>query len=115
MATAVYNNGLDPDGSLLYEAGPEGIEDDGKAWWAQAEAMVGFTNTYQLTGNEQFALAAVRLWQYIQNKMVDRTHGDWYKQLYRDGTPELDHYKVGPWDCPYHHSRACLEMMARIK
>jgi mannobiose 2-epimerase len=114
MATAVHTKALDPDGSLLYEVGPHGLEDDGKAWWAQAEGMVGFTNAYQLTHDEQFAQATVRLWQYIQDKMIDRAHGDWYKQLHRDGTPDLEHYKAGPWDCPYHHGRACLEMMARI-
>ncbi len=114
MATAVYNSALEPDGSLLYEAGPDGITDDNKVWWAQAEALVGFTNTFQLTGDEKFARAAARLWHYIQEKMIDRTCGDWYKQLHRDGTPDLAHYKAGPWDCPYHHSRACLEMMARI-
>jgi mannose/cellobiose epimerase-like protein (N-acyl-D-glucosamine 2-epimerase family) len=47
-------------------------------------------------------------------KMVDRIHGDWYKLLHRDGTPDRTSYKAGPWECPYHHSRACLEMLARL-
>jgi mannobiose 2-epimerase len=46
---------------------------------------------------------------------VDRTHGDWFKVLDRDGTPLAGSYKVGPWECPYHHSRACFEMLDRLE
>lgn len=114
LATAVYQEGLDDDGSLFHEASPEGLVDPGKEWWTQAEAIVGFYNAYQLTGQEQFAKAAYKVWTYIQDKMVDRTHGDWFKRLFQDGTPETDRYKAGPWDCPYHHSRTCFEMIDRL-
>jgi mannobiose 2-epimerase len=114
MALVVHREGLDDDGSLLYEAGPEGVRDATKAWWAQAEAVVGFYNAYQLSGAEYFAVAAYGCWRYIQSKVVDREHGDWIKQLYRDGTPDHTIYKIGPWECPYHHSRVCLEMLERL-
>lgn len=114
MATAVYREGLDEDGSLFYEGSPQGLVDTGKAWWAQAEAVVGFYNAYQLTGQVHFAQAAHQCWTYIQAKMVDRTHGDWFKRLHRDGTPDNAIYKAGPWECPYHHSRACFEMLVRL-
>ena len=114
IAAAVYQDGLEQDGSLPYEGGPQGLVDSDKSWWVQAEAMVGFYNAYQLSGQERFAQAAHRSWNYIQEKMVDRTHGDWLKRLHRDGTPENSAYKVGPWECPYHHSRACFEMLDRL-
>jgi mannobiose 2-epimerase len=114
LATAVYREGLDGDGSLFYEGGPQGLVDAGKAWWVQAEAVVGFYNAYQLSGQVDFAQAAYRCWSYIQDKMVDREHGGWFKQLHRDGTPDHTRYKAGPWDCPYHHSRACFEMLVRL-
>lgn len=114
MATAVYEEGLDNDGSLLYEGGPQGLVDTSKAWWVQAEAVVGFYNAYQRTGQVRFAKAASRCWTYIQAKVVDRTHGDWFKRLHRDGTPDHAIYKAGPWECPYHHSRACFEMLVRL-
>jgi mannobiose 2-epimerase len=114
IAAAVYRDGLDDDGSLFYESSPDGLVDAGKAWWAQAEAVVGFYNAYQLTGQIHFAQAAYRCWTYIQANVVDRTHGGWFKQLHRDGTPDHASYKAGPWNCPYHHSRACFEMLARL-
>jgi mannobiose 2-epimerase len=114
IARAVYREGLDDDGSLFYEGSPQGLVDTGKAWWVQAEAMVGFYNAYQLTGEVEFAQAAYRCWTYIQANMIDRTHGGWFKQLHRDGTPDNAIYKAGPWECPYHHSRACFEMLARL-
>ena len=114
LAEAVYREGLDGDGSLFYESSPRGLVDTNKAWWTQAEAMVGFYNAYQLTGQEYFSRAARSSWRYIQAKMVDRMHGDWYKQLRRDGTPDHSIFKAGPWECPYHHSRACFEMLSRL-
>jgi cellobiose epimerase len=115
IATAVYQDALEQDGSLPYEAGPHGLVDDNKSWWVQAEAVVGFYNAYQLSGQERFAQSAWGSWNYIQDKIVDRTHGDWFKVLYRDGTPLAGSYKVGPWECPYHHSRACFEMLDRLE
>ncbi|MGA2489877.1 MAG: AGE family epimerase/isomerase [Anaerolineales bacterium] len=114
IATAVYKDGLEQDGSLPYEAGPRGLVDSDKSWWVQAEAMVGFYNAYQLSRQARFAQAAWRSWNYIRDKIVDRTHGDWLKRLHRDGTPDNSNYKVGPWECPYHHSRACFEMLDRL-
>jgi cellobiose epimerase len=115
IATAVYQDGLEADGSLPYESGPDSLVDSDKSWWVQAEAMLGFYNAYQLSGQERFAQAARHSWNYIQDKMVDRVHGDWIKKLHRDGTPDDSYYKVGPWECPYHHSRACFEMLDRLK
>lgn len=114
MAQAVYEQGLDEDGSLFYEGSPQGPEDTDKHWWVQAEAVVGFYNAYQLSGQEQYAKESERVWRYIQNKFVDRTYGDWYKVLNRAGIPYPSRWKAGPWECPYHHSRACLEMINRL-
>ncbi|MGC1376725.1 MAG: AGE family epimerase/isomerase [Anaerolineales bacterium] len=115
IAEAVYRDGLEPDGSIPYEGGPHGLVKDIKAWWVQAEAVVGFYNAYQLSGQERFAQAAARSWQYIEDKHIDRVHGDWFKELHRDGTPDPTSYKTGPWECPYHHSRACFEMLERLE
>ncbi len=114
LADAVYREGLDADGSLYSERGPQGLVDSSKSWWAQAEGVVGFYNAYQLTGRPSFADAAARCWEYAQARLVDRRFGDWFKRLHEDGTPDESVFKAGPWECPYHHSRACLEMLARL-
>jgi mannobiose 2-epimerase len=111
LAAAVYREGLDDDGSLRSEGG---AVDTGKAWWVQAEAVVGFYNAFQLSGRFEFAQAAYRCWEFIQTRLIDREHGDWFKQLRPDGRPDEAVFKVGPWECPYHHSRLCLEMLDRM-
>lgn len=115
LAYAVYKRGLDDDGSLFYQARPEGLVDANKAWWPQVEGMVGFYNAYQLGGGIQLAAAAHHLWTYSQDHLIDQECGDWFKQLDRAGSPDLAAYKIGPWHGPYHHSRACMEMLDRLQ
>lgn len=114
MAEAVYAGGLETDGSLLNEGGTDEPRAFEKHWWVHAEAMVGFYNAYQISGQARFAQAAAGVWQYIEQKFVDRRHGEWFKVLSRAGQPYDVPPKVGPWECPYHHSRACLELLARL-
>jgi len=78
MAEAVYDQGLDSDGGLLYEADPTGIIDTDKHWWPQAEAVVGFLNAYALTGEKKFLDAAERSWAFIDTAIVDHEHGEWF-------------------------------------
>jgi mannobiose 2-epimerase len=113
MAQAVLDQGVDPDGGLLYEADSSGIIDTGKEWWPQAEAVVGFLNAYQLSGLEHFRQACERSCEFIEKYIVDRQHGEWFWKVSREGIPSPDKFKVDQWKCPYHNSRMCFEVMAR--
>ncbi|MGO9011754.1 MAG: AGE family epimerase/isomerase [Bryobacteraceae bacterium] len=121
MVRAVYEEGLDQDGSLFYEANSKGVMiDPNKHWWAQAEAVVGFYNAYQISGEGRFLEASYRAWEYIEDKIVDRLNGEWHAKLRPDGTPytekeDGDACLVGPWKCPYHNSRVCYEMIERLR
>jgi mannobiose 2-epimerase len=115
MAQAVLEQAVDPDGGLLYEADPSGIIDTGKEWWPQAEAVVGFLNAYQLSGQEHFRRAAEDSWNFIEKHLVDRQHGEWFWKVSREGRPSPDKFKVDQWKCPYHNSRTCFEVMARLE
>ena len=114
MAQAVYDEGIDEDGGLLYEAKKGKIIDTDKHWWPQAEAVVGFLNAYQLSGQNSFLEAAERSWDFIENYIVDHKHGEWFWKVSRERVPSSDKYKVDPWKCPYHNSRTCFEVMARL-
>lgn len=115
MAEATFNEGVDEDGGLLNEGGPQGLIDTDKDWWPQAEAVVGFYNAYQLTGEEKYRLAAVRSWSFIEDFIVDKEHGEWLWSVKRDGSPSDNIEKVSPWKCPYHNGRTCFEMLERLE
>jgi mannobiose 2-epimerase len=114
-AQAVHGEAFLKDGSLAFGGNRFGVIDTDKYWWVQAEAMVGFYNAHQLSGRGEFAGASHRAWEYIRDRMVDREHGEWHKRILRDGRPDPDHYKIGPWECPYHAARASFEMMRRLE
>jgi cellobiose epimerase len=114
MAQAVYNEALDSDGGLLYEAENGKIIDSDKHWWPQSEAVVGFLNAFQLSGKVHFRDAAARSWDFIDRFIVDHKNGEWFWKVSREGIPSDEKYKVDPWKCPYHNSRTCFEVMARL-
>ena len=114
MAQATLDEGRNPDGSILYELNSKGLVED-RHWWVNAEAVVGFYNVYSISGNTQFAAASENTWKYIREHFIDQENGDWFKVIKKDGTPSESTFKVGPWECPYHHSRLCMEMSARLE
>ena len=114
MARAVLAEARNADGSLSYEADAVGIIDDSRDWWPQAEGVVGFLNAFELTEEEPFLQAALDCWDFIDRTMIDRTHGEWYWKVTREGTPDPSRMKVDQWKCPYHNGRMCFEVMARL-
>ncbi len=106
--------GLTPDGSLLSEKDRKtGRIRDIRGWWDQAEAVVGYVNAFEMTGNEKYLNYAVNTWNFIDRHMTDKENGGWFPYFYPDGTAGGD--KAGTWICPYHNSRMCLEIMERVK
>lgn len=114
MAEATYNEGVDEDGGLFNEADSKGLTDTDKDWWPQAEAVVGFYNAYQMTGDMKFRDAALKSWGFIESFIIDKEHGEWHWSVTRDGSPSDNIEKVSPWKCPYHNGRACFEMIERL-
>jgi mannobiose 2-epimerase len=115
MAQRVYEEGIDPEYGGLFNELENGIlRSNVKIWWPQCEAMVGFFNAFQLTGEKHFWEAAHGIWQFIQRHLLDKENGEWFGGTTREGVPIKNYYKVGPWKCPYHNSRACMELIARL-
>jgi mannobiose 2-epimerase len=114
MARVVLDEGLDADGGLFYEGKKGTVVDAGKEWWPQAEAVVGFLNAFQLSGEDRFLQAARRVWNFIETRLVDHAHGDWFWRIKPDGQVDAALPKVSEWKGPYHSGRACLETLRRL-
>lgn len=113
IANVTIAEGVDTDGGVISAGGPAGYTSTDKEWWSQAEAAVGFYNAFQISGESRLFEASRRSWDYIEAKFVDRVYGDWIEKVRRDGTP-IRRPKVTLWRCPYHSSRACMELIERV-
>lgn len=90
-----------------------GRVDTTRVRWVQAEALVGFLNAFQKTGEARFLAAAQSQWRYIRDVIVDRRPGgEWFWCVREDGTP-IEKPIVEPWKCPYHNGRMALEVIER--
>ena len=112
--TAAAMEGLQPDGSLIYEYEARADHHDAERhWWVQSEAIVGLINDYQLTGDQTRLQQAIACWEYVKSHLIDRTAGEWYWSIMPDGSVNRKDDKAGFWKCPYHNSRMCLELIER--
>ena len=78
-------------------------------WWVQAEALVGFLNAYQLTGENEYLLACEKIWQFTQEQHIDHKNGEWHWVAKQEQNPTCLEYKAGFWKGPYHNGRAMME------
>jgi mannobiose 2-epimerase len=106
---------IDTDGGLWYEYEPaHRLLISEKHWWVQAEAMVGFFNTWQITGDTAYLQLSVNNWGFVKDKLLDRKNGEWFWGVDAAGRVMNKEDKIGLWKCPYHNSRACMELIKRI-
>lgn len=112
---AAADEGLQPDGSMIYETHLDRQHTDAdRHWWVQAESVVGHANLYQYFGDEVMMQRALRCWEYIQQHLLDREAGEWYWSIKADGSVNRKDDKAGFWKCPYHNGRMCLELIERF-
>ncbi len=86
-----------------------------KHWWVQAEAMIGFVNGWQMSQREEFLNLAMNNWNFIKKKIKDNKYGEWLWGVNDNGVKLAEQDKVGIWKCPYHNSRACIEILTRLE
>ena len=100
--------GTDEDGSLFYEF-EDGELDTDKHWWPQAEAIVGYLDAFEISGNSIYLVECLRVWSFIKEKLIDTEKGEWFWKVNKDSKPIETEDKTGFWKCPYHNWRGCAE------
>ena len=109
LARAVLDRAMTDHG--LRNECVDGVDNEKRIWWVQAEAVLGFSNAYQLSGEKAFLDAAEKMWRAVQDMIVDkRPGGEWFWATDEYGIPS-DQPIVEEWKCPYHNSRMCLRMI----
>jgi cellobiose epimerase len=106
--------GMNPRGAMIYEKEGEEHYRKNISWWVQAEAVVGFLNAYELSRDPEFLSAAIGVWNYISENMIDRQFGGWFPDLDENGIPRPGRMKGDSWTGPYHNVRMGLEIYERL-
>ena len=98
------------DHGLHYEI-VDGQVNTNRAWWPQAEAILGFLSGWQVTREAEWLKRMKTQWNYISQVFVDpRDGGEWLNELLEDGT-SIGKPMVDEWKCPYHNGRMCLRII----
>ena len=112
LAQNILHNAF--DGRSLAQECEDGAVNEDRVWWVQAEAVNGFINEYlKDPAQKEYKDAALAEWDYIKENVIYKDGGEWYNQLDKTGRPYGNKPVAGPWKCPYHNGRMCLEMIRR--
>ncbi|HXB06645.1 MAG TPA: AGE family epimerase/isomerase [Puia sp.] len=106
--------GLDEDGGLWYERESEHLVKE-KHWWPQAEAMVGFLRAWTISGDPRWWERSTGVWTFVKKYLRDPQGKEWYWGVDAGHRPMPGQDKAGFWKCPYHNSRACLQILQSLK
>ena len=103
------------DGNSLANECENGVVNQDRIWWVQAEAVVGFLNGYQLAKEHtEYLKATESEWEFIKEYVIDKRSGsEWHRTVTKSGEAMEGEPIVEPWKCPYHNGRMCLEVIRR--
>lgn len=88
-----------------------GETDTDRHWWPHAEAMAGLYYACMISGDISYCRAMEKIWEYTRKYLIDRENGEWFFRTDHKGVPYTDENKIGPWKCPYHNSRAFIQLL----
>lgn len=109
------DEGLQPDGSMIYEHWKDtGEVDRQRQWWVMCESAIGHWNLYRHFGDREALKIMERNLHYIDTQLADWQHGEWHWARLDDGSLNLTDDKAGFWKCPYHNTRMCIEILFDI-
>ncbi|MBO5608535.1 MAG: AGE family epimerase/isomerase [Treponema sp.] len=106
--------GFDPEtGGFENTMDENGVKDSTRIWWNQAEALNGFYNAWQMTGDEEFRTATEKVWNWIMTSQKNTENGEWWWAVSATGKPAKREVKGGNWKTSYHNARCCMELLRR--
>lgn len=115
VADTFISEALDNDYGVFHAIDLKtGKLDADKHWWPQAEAVVGLLHVARITGVDHYTSIAKKIWHFTLDTIIDRKNGEWFFRVDRQGSPYTNENKLGPWKCPYHNSRACMEIIKML-
>ncbi|MCL1881077.1 MAG: AGE family epimerase/isomerase [Oscillospiraceae bacterium] len=89
-----------------------------KAWWTQAEGIVGFLDDYKRFGSKKSLYRAVKLWDGVKSQMLAREYCsqgvEWINELDENAIPDKEMPLVNEWKCPYHTGRMALWVLENL-
>ena len=112
LAEGIYQTAYQ-NHSVLNEC-ENGVDDETRVWWVQAESVLGFYHMYEKHGDCQYLQAAQDIFSYIEQYFLVSDHkSEWFWAVDKDGKPMQNLDIVNGWKCPYHNGRMCLELIRR--
>lgn len=81
-----------------------GVQEEDKSWWPQAEAVLGLLNVYKITGEENYQKLAKEQISYIQKYFVN-DQGEWNAGVNQKGEPLEGTPQIFFWKSMYHTVR----------
>ncbi len=108
-------DGFDREHGGVFDEGPAAGPAASKRmiWWVEAEGLVGLLNAFQLTAKPEYRQRFEQQARYVFDHFVDRQYGEWFRYIEPDG--RISGNKTDEWKAPYHHARACLEVIQRLE
>ncbi len=109
MLDYMWERGWDKEyGGILYFRDVQGkpVQEywqDMKFWWPQNEAIIATLLAYTMTGEDKYAQWHQQIHDYAYTHFHDKTHGEWYGYLHRDGrksVPLKGNLYKGPFHLP---------------
>lgn len=115
VAEVAYAEGFDDETGGFDNFMLEGKKDTTRVWWNQAEAVNGFYNAWEMTGDKKYADAVDMVWSWIKEHQMDKANGEWFASVTKQGKPVAKEMKGGNWKTSYHNGRTCMELLKRKK
>ena len=86
--------------------------DQRKVWWTEAEALNTLLLMHWKFGDrtDGYWVAFMKVWDFIENHLLDPEHGGWYMETTRSGKIIGGDGKAHYWKANYHQSRTLMNV-----